>query len=116
MNIDLSLTGDVPDVAVPNLTHHLRRDSTVGRTVTFRPVPRPPTGTMGATEIIGLVLTHAEAISGVLIAYAAWRKAQRKRPTTVRLAVKGQTIELKDITPEDIAAVVAKLQELDDAG
>ncbi|MFI6078978.1 hypothetical protein ACIA5C_46465 [Actinoplanes sp. NPDC051343] len=68
-----------------------------------------PQGTMGAAEIIELVLTQGMALANLAIAYATWRQSCDDDETEVTFSVDGGSITVKDGSPETIDRIIAQL-------
>ncbi|UQU62042.1 hypothetical protein COUCH_23705 [Couchioplanes caeruleus] len=61
----------------------LRRDGQVARSAEIIAVPAA-NGSMGALEVIDVVVSNATGIAGLLVAYRAWRQAKRQTaPVTI---------------------------------
>ncbi|MGW4466347.1 effector-associated constant component EACC1 [Micromonospora sp. NPDC004704] len=108
MRITLSATQETSDDVIGALLHWLNRDPDVRRVAKVTPGTSAGDGSMGAFDTISVLLTHAEAIAAVLLAYDAWRMSRRKAPG---LTVSGDTgsVTITDASPETIAKVLVIL-------
>ncbi|MBA6435743.1 MULTISPECIES: effector-associated constant component EACC1 [Streptomyces] len=68
----------------------------------------PSAGTMGAVEIINLVVGHGLTALNVALAYAAWRGARPTAPA-VTVTFPGGSLTLHDASQETIQRVVEQL-------
>jgi hypothetical protein len=66
------------------------------------------TGHMGALDVIDLVLTHAVAVGGLVLAYASWRRARPDAPP-IAFTVEGITVTAADASPETLDRIRATL-------
>jgi uncharacterized membrane protein YfcA len=115
MLVEISMVGNGPADALSSLEAWLRRDRELRREVVIQAAPGAPRGTMGAAEVIGMVLTHAEAIGGVLLAFAAWRTSRREKPEGIQVKSRDRIVVITQGTPAEIDRIVKELLS-DEAG
>ncbi|GAA1500014.1 hypothetical protein GCM10009827_004540 [Dactylosporangium maewongense] len=65
-------------------------------------------GHMGALDVIDLVLTHAVAVGGLVLAFASWRRARPDAPPIV-FTVEGISVTASDSSPETLERIRATL-------
>ncbi|MEV4139165.1 hypothetical protein AB0J72_44250 [Dactylosporangium sp. NPDC049742] len=65
-------------------------------------------GHMGALDVIDLVLTHAVAVGGLVLAFASWRRTRPDAPPIV-FTVEGITVTAADASPETLERIRATL-------
>ncbi len=104
----LRLSTDHPADAV-SLRRWLAGDPDLPSGVTMAD-PRPTGGSMGATEVIDLVVSNVVALASLAVSVAGWRRARRST-TTVRVEHRGREMTVSADTPE---AVQRMLRELAD--
>ncbi|GAA3288975.1 hypothetical protein Dvina_36510 [Dactylosporangium vinaceum] len=109
MLVEISMADDASADSLPSLEAWLRRDRDLRRDVVFKAPPEKPLGTMGTADVISMVLTHAEAIGGIVLAFAAWRTSRRQPPGGIQVKVGNQIVIVSRCTPEEIAQVVKEL-------
>ncbi|WP_162906993.1 effector-associated constant component EACC1 [Allorhizocola rhizosphaerae] len=97
------------ELALQDLYRWLRADADVMRAGDVTARARHTGGTMGALEVVDIVLTHAIALSSVLVAYASWRTARPKAPTITFKNDKGITVTATDASPETIETIIEAL-------
>ncbi|MEV6527869.1 hypothetical protein AB0M43_38705 [Longispora sp. NPDC051575] len=69
---------------------------------------------MGTGEVISAVLQHAESLTSIVIAVAAWLRP-RSTSTSVTFTYNGIPVTIDNPTEEKIKAVCAALERRDDA-
>ncbi|REF00802.1 effector-associated constant component EACC1 [Thermomonospora umbrina] len=67
-----------------------------------------PEGTMGAADLIHVVLDHGEAIAALATAVAAWFGTLRRRPA-LRVERDGVVVTLADVSEERLRSVLNEL-------
>ncbi|WP_433825804.1 effector-associated constant component EACC1 [Actinoplanes sp. CA-015351] len=107
----ISVVAVEDEQATLGLYRWFRDDETLtGQAVEIRE-DEEPTGTMGAAEVIEVVLTHGVALANLAIAYATWRDSRDDDTTEVTFTGDGGSITVKDASPETIERIVAALSE-----
>jgi hypothetical protein len=91
-----------------DLFEWLRSDLDVARGAEVRPGPAAP-GTLGALEVVDVVLTQAAAFSGLAMAIVSWRQSRpRSKPITITRP-DGATLTLPGDDPGNAAVIRAFL-------
>jgi hypothetical protein len=113
MHIKISSADHVGDDAMSALAGWLNRDRDVTRTATVVPASSGVSGSMGACDVINVTLTHVEAISGILLAYASWRQSRSKVPA---ITLRSETVQvtINDASPATIDKVLTLFAAADE--
>jgi hypothetical protein len=92
-----------------DLYRWLRQDPDVRRhtAVTLAP-SRPGAGSMGAVEVIELVVGQGLTALNLALSYAAWRNTRPSAPS-LTITVNGGTLTVRDASEETIRRIVAEL-------
>ncbi|QKZ23936.1 effector-associated constant component EACC1 [Streptomyces chartreusis] len=115
MQIRISVPADESGVTVRDLYRWLRLDDDVRRHGEVQLVPAEHvSGTMGAIEVIDLVLGQAIAALNLALAYAAWRSARPEAPP-VTVSVDGVSVTVRDGSEESVQRIVSVLRSLPSA-
>jgi hypothetical protein len=103
-----TMTGDDHE-AVSDLYRWLRQDADVRRHAVVELVPQQqPGGTMGAVEIINMVLGQGFTALNLALSYASWRTARPAAPP-ITITVTGGSITVEDASQETIRRIVEAL-------
>ncbi|EPD58866.1 MULTISPECIES: effector-associated constant component EACC1 [Streptomyces] len=116
MHVQLRAAKDDGTLIALDLYRWLRQDPEVRhRTPVTRGTARPGDGTMGAVEVIDLVLGQTFTALNLALAYAAWRTA-RPSGTPVTITAEGRSITVTGADEETVARIAAHLRpEAEDA-
>ncbi|MEV8431180.1 hypothetical protein PGH47_00070 [Streptomyces sp. HUAS 31] len=115
MQIRISVPADESGVTVRDLYRWLRLDDDVRRHGEVQLVPAERvSGTMGAIEVIDLVLGQGIAALNLALAYAAWRSARPGAPP-VTVSVDGVSVTVQDGSEESVQRIVSVLRSLPSA-
>lgn len=99
--------GDGDDAtALGNFYSWLGRDDDVVRAGSVSMSSSGATGTMGALDVIDVVLTQSVALAQLAMAYAAWRNRKKDAPP-LAITANGTTVVLADGSPETLARILA---------
>ncbi|MEV0643138.1 hypothetical protein AB0I77_51260 [Streptomyces sp. NPDC050619] len=94
MRVEIRVGAD-DGLAALDLYRWLRKDPELRRHAAVNPGrPRPGDGTMGATDVIELVVGQSIAALNLALAYAAWRAARPTAPC-VTITVDGRSVTLQ---------------------
>ncbi|MCG7204041.1 effector-associated constant component EACC1 [Streptomyces arenae] len=95
---------------VSELHDWLVGDAELRRSARIHRVTRESAGTMGALDVIEVVLGQGIAAANLALAYASWRST-RPVPPRVRVTLPGGTLTLTDDSPEALERILAALRE-----
>lgn len=109
MHIRIETMADDDRGAVSDLHQWLRQDADVRRHAVVELVPPQQTdGTMGAVEIISMVLGQGFTALNLALSYASWRTARPAAPP-ITITVNGGSITVEDASQETIRRIVEVL-------
>lgn len=95
--------------ALIDLYRWLLRDPDVQRHTTIQWGPASPrSGTMGALDVINLVVGQGLTALNLALSYAAWRGARPAAPS-VTFSVDGVSLTVHDASEETVRRIVAQL-------
>ncbi|MER5214946.1 hypothetical protein ABT063_31470 [Streptomyces sp. NPDC002838] len=107
---------DDAGMAVVDLYGWLRGDMEFRREVRALSLQsRGEAGTMGATDVIELVLEHGIAALNLAVAYATWRTARPSAPA-VTITFPGGTLTVQDGNEETVRRIVEALRTAEATG
>ncbi|MGW1777846.1 effector-associated constant component EACC1 [Streptomyces sp. NPDC002143] len=111
MRIRIETTAEDDHGTVPDLYRWLRQDADVRRHSVLELVPRKQSvTTMGAVEIIDMVLGQGLTALNLALSYAAWRTARPAAPPiTISVGVDGGSITVHDASQDTIRRIVEAL-------
>jgi hypothetical protein len=102
------------EAALIDLYRWLRRDPDVHRHAAVGLAPSAPgSGTMGAVEVIELIVGQGLTALNLALAYAAWRRTRHSAPP-VTIHVNGGSLTVQDASEETIRRIVAELSSLEE--
>lgn len=114
MYIRIGISGDDRESALIDLYRWLLRDADVSRHATVGlSADAPGGGTMGAIDVINLVVGQGLTALNLALSYAAWRNARPSTPA-VTITVDGRSITVHDASEETVRRIVAELASLDE--
>jgi hypothetical protein len=96
----------------------LRADAALAREAEVRPAP-PPVGSMGALDVVDVVLTHATAMSSLAVAVLAWRQSRPRCPSITIVRADGHRLTVdhtSQLTAEMISEFLAASGTVRDDG
>ncbi|MEU2339693.1 hypothetical protein ABZ770_40160 [Streptomyces sp. NPDC006654] len=85
-------------------------DAELRRSTQIHRVTRESAGTMGALDVIEVVLGQGIAAANLALAYASWRST-RPAPPRVSVTLPGGTLTVTDDSPEALERILAALRE-----
>ncbi|WP_020135550.1 effector-associated constant component EACC1 [Streptomyces sp. 351MFTsu5.1] len=86
-------------------------DGELHRTAEIRRVPLDTAGTMGALDVVEVVVGQGIAALNLAIAYASWRSTRPAAPGVTVTFPDGATVTVTDDGPEALERVLALLRE-----
>jgi hypothetical protein len=102
------------EAALIDLYRWLRRDPDVHRHTAVGLAPSAPgSGSMGAVEVIELVVGQGLTALNLALAYAAWRRTRHSAPP-VTIQVNGGSVTVGDASEETVRRIVAELAALEE--
>ncbi|XUL92431.1 effector-associated constant component EACC1 [Streptomyces galilaeus] len=104
---------DDGSLLVDELHAWLAGDADLHRTAEIRRVARDATGTMGALDVIEVVVGQGVAVLNLALAYASWRST-RPAPPAVTVTVPGGVLTVTDDSPEALELILAALRATPD--
>jgi hypothetical protein len=109
MYIRIGISGDDRESALIDLYRWLLRDADVRRHATVSlSSDAPSSGTMGAIDVINLVVGQGLTALNLALSYAAWRNARPSAPA-VTITVDGGSVTVHDASEETVRRIVAAL-------
>ncbi|OKJ90725.1 hypothetical protein AMK31_03140 [Streptomyces sp. TSRI0107] len=100
--------------ALIDLYRWLRRDPDVHRHAAVGLAPSAPgSGTMGAVDVIELVVGQGLTALNLALAYAAWRRTRHSAPP-LTIHVNGGSLTVHDASEETVRRIVAELSSLEE--
>lgn len=92
----------------------LRADAALAREADVRSAPPPP-GSMGALDVVDVVLTHVTAMSSLAVAVLAWRQSRPGSPSITIVRADGHRLTV-DHTSRLTAEMVSEFLAASDLG
>ncbi|MDX3714715.1 hypothetical protein PV733_38470 [Streptomyces europaeiscabiei] len=114
MHIRIGISGNDREAALIDLYRWLLRDADVSRHATVDlSSDAPGAGTMGAIDVINLVVGQGLTVLNLALSYAAWRNARPSAPA-VTITVDGGSVTVHDASEETVRRIVAELAFLNE--
>ncbi|MFC4517980.1 hypothetical protein [Streptomyces ehimensis] len=116
MKIQVQVEADDDPGVIRDLYQWLRADPDIRRHVSMELAPSPlASETMGAAEIINMVLSQSFTALNLALAYASWKSARPTAPP-VTIHVSGGSFTLNDTSEQALQRLVQALQSAEGEG
>ncbi|WP_262057555.1 effector-associated constant component EACC1 [Streptomyces sp. STR69] len=105
---------DDGQLLVDELHTWLAGDADLHRTAEIRRVARDAAGTMGALDVIEVVVGQGVAVLNLAMAYASWRSTRPVPPAVTVTFPGGSALTVTDDSPEALELILATLRATPD--